>query len=782
MGTPMGGEAVGTTGGKGDGSPDVVVEDGDGDGEAEVRAAAATPAEVAAAAAEAVSAETARATGTTLLIVPSSSSTPPDAVAATAATGGSTVSPAAAAAAAVAAALPSASPPPVSDGTTSTGAVRTGAVAAPAATTVRRPPVFTFPWNGELRLLDEEVGEEGGGGAVDGAGGATVHEGVRCCTQVIVKRIPRGIVDGASIDFNIQLSAAMENDKTLLSGMIHVLQTLTCHTGRPGDTSPAYYVALEHCDHNLSRAVALTQQYVTMLRRVGAGTLETFDEDAAPLLLWRARRSVARQLVSGVAFLHRTGIGPLRRIYHNNLKPTNVLLKNGIVKLSEINCFSHGDTLTGSTWYAGTPGPSTTAASATASAAAPAAAAGAAAVGAPSAASGCSEGGGTGSSAYGSDLIGTCAAPLVIPGALPSASAAAASTRRQPSPPQAQALRRGVSASSSASSGLEDFAAPRLALPAPTAPPPRLVHAASSDVADDESRHAFVPTVTPAMEDEMAALAARVTAALSALPPSATSPSGPAPTPVTPAGSICSTTTLLPDGTPLADAQHRLYAMRAYRDTFALGCLVFFTLYVYCCVHASAHTRTHTHTHPARTPRLQHTGKTPVWTAASVGGGARRSYGQRSDQCEPGHAAVAEGHCGVAGDGGVGGGAAHRVCDGGDGGGGDGGVEWRQSATWDGWQQGWRCRRRACWQRRWWWWYKRRRRFQREDDCSWRRRCQAAWVAPRADRAAGRATGGGDPGRAAGGEPHGAALQPHGWRHDAAAGRGGWPAAASALH
>jgi serine/threonine protein kinase len=65
-----------------------------------------------------------------------------------------------------------------------------------------------------------------------------------------------------------------------------------------------------------------------------------FDSRDAPLLMWQTRRSVARQLLSGVAFLHKTGVGPLCRIFHGNLKPSNVLLKNGIVKISEVNCFS----------------------------------------------------------------------------------------------------------------------------------------------------------------------------------------------------------------------------------------------------------------------------------------------------------------------------------------------------------------------------------------------------------------------------------------------------------
>ena len=98
---------------------------------------------------------------------------------------------------------------------------------------------------------------------------------------------------------------------------------------------------LEHCDYNLEAAARQTRAYISSIR--ASGTSGEFDESTAPLLLWRARRSVARQLVAGVAFLHRTGAGAFRRVYHNNLKPSNVLLKNGVVKLSEINCYSYMD-------------------------------------------------------------------------------------------------------------------------------------------------------------------------------------------------------------------------------------------------------------------------------------------------------------------------------------------------------------------------------------------------------------------------------------------------------
>ena len=130
----------------------------------------------------------------------------------------------------------------------------------------------------------------------------------------------------------------------------HIVKALTCHFDRPGDEGRFYYVALEHCDFNLRVAVDRTNSLIKSLvaRASRPRTAEfpatlAINEDAAPMLLWQTRRSIARQLLSGLSFLHRTGLGPLRRIYHGNLKPSNILLKNGIVKISEVNCYYHTD-------------------------------------------------------------------------------------------------------------------------------------------------------------------------------------------------------------------------------------------------------------------------------------------------------------------------------------------------------------------------------------------------------------------------------------------------------
>ena len=47
--------------------------------------------------------------------------------------------------------------------------------------------------------------------------------------------------------------------------------------------------------------------------------------------------NLARQLVSAVAFLHDPGRGGFVAVAHGNLKPSNVLLRNGVIKLSEFD-------------------------------------------------------------------------------------------------------------------------------------------------------------------------------------------------------------------------------------------------------------------------------------------------------------------------------------------------------------------------------------------------------------------------------------------------------------
>lgn len=196
-------------------------------------------------------------------------------------------------------------------------------------------PRLSFRWNDELALLDEVPSEE------SDAAASCVLRALRVRNAVLVKRLPASAIDGPTVDFNILLSAEIENEQRLESGMLHVVKTLTCHHDRPGDASRYYYVALEHCDYNLRAAVERTVAFVASLPT--ARPFSRFDESDAPLLMWQTRRSVVRQLLSGVAFLHRTGVGPLQRIYHGNLKPANALLKNGIVKISEVSCYSESD-------------------------------------------------------------------------------------------------------------------------------------------------------------------------------------------------------------------------------------------------------------------------------------------------------------------------------------------------------------------------------------------------------------------------------------------------------
>ena len=205
-------------------------------------------------------------------------------------------------------------------------------------------PKYCFPFNGELRLFDIFGSELPPSQPLDdNPGKTTIFRGARCATECVIKRIPLAYADHRAIDFNIELSGAFDNSERLSSGAVHFLRTLTAAYGRPGDGDAVHvYVALEAMQTNLDGAVAASRAFLRMLDS-GTPVLQQFDEDAAPVVLWRARRSVARQLVSGVAFLHRTGFGHESRIYHNHLKPSNVLIRNGIVKISEIDAWTHSD-------------------------------------------------------------------------------------------------------------------------------------------------------------------------------------------------------------------------------------------------------------------------------------------------------------------------------------------------------------------------------------------------------------------------------------------------------
>jgi hypothetical protein len=190
-----------------------------------------------------------------------------------------------------------------------------------------------FAWNGEL---DIEV--------VDVHAPYSVLPGSRVGVEVTVKRVLPARVDPTRIRDALLWSAKLANAERYLSGGVHMLRTLTCQSGREGDPVPFLYVAIERADCNVTAACALTRAYA---QRELAGRAvpehDTFDEDRAPLLLWRARRSLCRQLLAAVAFLHRgseAGQGSLAHVvpsFHGNLKPSNVLMKRGICKISEVD-------------------------------------------------------------------------------------------------------------------------------------------------------------------------------------------------------------------------------------------------------------------------------------------------------------------------------------------------------------------------------------------------------------------------------------------------------------
>ena len=83
---------------------------------------------------------------------------------------------------------------------------------ADSAPSVSKAPRYCYRWNGELQLDDEL--------SPDADTRSTVLRAHRVCSTVLVKRLPAAVVDGASVDFNVVLSAAIENEQRLQSGMI----------------------------------------------------------------------------------------------------------------------------------------------------------------------------------------------------------------------------------------------------------------------------------------------------------------------------------------------------------------------------------------------------------------------------------------------------------------------------------------------------------------------------------------------------------------------------------
>jgi serine/threonine protein kinase len=171
----------------------------------------------------------------------------------------------------------------------------------------------------------------------DGADAAApkslVYRGTFVCSQVSIKRVCADAIDGAALDHSLELYGEGERVKTASGLYQHVVAMLT---SQYLETSGVlhYYIVMERCEHNL-------QEFV----RSAAAAAPVDRPSFADLV------AIALQVCKGVAFLHTMTI-PWRRgasgVYHGNLKPSNVLFRNGIVKLAEIRSAGAAGTGAGS--------------------------------------------------------------------------------------------------------------------------------------------------------------------------------------------------------------------------------------------------------------------------------------------------------------------------------------------------------------------------------------------------------------------------------------------------
>lgn len=255
----------------------------------------------------------------------------------------------------------------------------------------RRVPRFVYPWNGELSPPPPDIAAS--------CDCVRVYNGQFVCADVTIKRVPARCVDGAGIDHSLQLSGAREESKGTTGAFQHVLKTWTCQSGREGDAEPCFYVAMETCDFNLAdfvhgakelerRSPALSERRLSrsssavvsvspeLRPRIASPTQFPPLSGAAcpatappppplPPVVVKAATDVGSvssldtatlvnevaydqpnliqicfEMTQGVAFLHALKnvwkpncVG----VFHNGLKPTNVLFRHGMVKLAELH-------------------------------------------------------------------------------------------------------------------------------------------------------------------------------------------------------------------------------------------------------------------------------------------------------------------------------------------------------------------------------------------------------------------------------------------------------------
>jgi len=154
-------------------------------------------------------------------------------------------------------------------------------------------------------------------------------------------------------------SAAIEDETGYNPDSHHWLRTLTIHNTNaddslwPGVPPESFFVVLQRCDGNLKSFVHIARGLRQATKQARASAAAGLESQAATTPFARAAKAwslpstcfqpaylvgLCRQQLQAVAFLHEAGRGVFCPAAHGNLKPSNVLLRNGMVKLAEFDC------------------------------------------------------------------------------------------------------------------------------------------------------------------------------------------------------------------------------------------------------------------------------------------------------------------------------------------------------------------------------------------------------------------------------------------------------------
>lgn len=238
-----------------------------------------------------------------------------------------------------------------------------------------RLPKYLYDWNGEITFKERDV-------VLSDSRRSLVFRGRFVRSRAMIKLFAARTVRGHRVDRNIDLAARIEEGMRWGDGHEHALRVLTCQRASSAqlrDSCGLYtsaedaampggeyvLVCLESCDYNL----------IHLLRSSSAGRERSTGRSALPQrghaasgsdqpLLRKDLVAVCWQLCRGVSFLHQMDDpeapswesetatadvavggagGPDERasrhrcgVFHKNLKPSNILFKNGILKLAEL--------------------------------------------------------------------------------------------------------------------------------------------------------------------------------------------------------------------------------------------------------------------------------------------------------------------------------------------------------------------------------------------------------------------------------------------------------------